>query len=182
MDDLESKFYQLEFAVSRSMRYMAKRRSFFLTLNQCVRIITAIGGAGTVASIFGDQPAIAVFGGIVGFGAAVDLVFEFAKRAMTYDHLFRCYADLGIDIAKSPRSDDAYRLLLERRLLIERDEPDSLDVLNVVCANDELEARGFDHRYLVRRWQRRFCQLGDIGEQSFPQIPAPQSALPVPTP
>jgi len=177
VSDLEEKFNQLDFAVSRSLRYAAKRRAFFERCNQIVRAIIAICGAGTVAAVFGDGGAVVYFGAIVGFAAAIDLVFEFSKRTMTYDHLYHCYADLGIEMATAGRTELDYRLFLTKRLQIEKHEPTSLDVLNVVCSNDELEARGYEHRYKVRYWQKFFCQFGDFGKQDFPLIPATKEPL-----
>jgi hypothetical protein len=177
VSDLEEKFNQLDFAVSRSLRYTAKRRAFFERCNQVVRAVIAICGAGTVAAVFGDGNVVVYFGAIVGLAAAADLVFEFSKRTMTYDHLYRCFADLGIELATAERTEQSHRLLLTKRLQIEKDEPTSLDVLNVICSNDELEARGYDHRYKVRYWQKLLCQFGDFGEQDFPLIPASKEPL-----
>jgi hypothetical protein len=174
----EENWYRLEFGVARSLRYTAKRRAFFEKCNQIVRAIIAIAGAGTVATVFHEKSnAPLFFGAVVGFTAAIDLVFEFSKRTMTYDHLYRCYADLGIEIAKTDRTEENYRLLLIKRLQIEKDEPTSLDVLNVVCSNDELEARGHDHRYKVRFWQKLFCQFGSFGAQDFPLIEASREPI-----
>jgi hypothetical protein len=170
---LEADWYKLEFGIARSLRYTAKRRAFFEKWGQLVRIITAIAGAGTVATVFHDAPVTTtVFGALVGFAAAIDLVFEFSKRAMSYDHLYRCYADLGVKIATSHQTEANYKSLVVDRLIIEKDEPTSLDVLNVICSNDELEARGYDYKYKVGFWQRLFSQFGNIGKQNFAIVKA----------
>jgi uncharacterized membrane protein YuzA (DUF378 family) len=172
MDSLEERWYELDFAVSRSLRYHAKRRRFFETCLQIVRVIIAVAGAGTVAAVFGESAKITItFGIIVGIAASIDLVFEFARRTMTYDHLYRCFADLYAEIAESDQNSEAqYKKMLSKRRLIEREEPTAYDVLSVVVSNEVLESRGYDFKYKVGYWQGVFAQFGDFGKQDFPKI------------
>jgi uncharacterized membrane protein YuzA (DUF378 family) len=172
MDSLEERWYELDFAVSRSMRYHAKRRRFFETCLQIVRVIIAVAGAGTVAAVFGDSARITVvFGIIVGVAAAVDLVFEFARRAMNYDHLYRCFAGLSAEIAEADQaSEPQCKKLSAKKRHIEMEEPTALDVLNVISSNEVRESRGFGYKYHVRYWQGLFAQFGDFGKQDFPKV------------
>jgi hypothetical protein len=173
MDTLEQRWYELDFSVSRSLRYHAKRRRFFETWLQIIRVITAFAGAGTVATLFGDKASgtTAIFGAVVAAAAAIDLVFEFARRSMIYDHLYRCFADLGAEIAEADQSSEAeYKKLLSKRRQIEREEPTGLDVLNVICSNEVRESKGYDYKYKVRYLQGLFAQFGDFGKQDFPKV------------
>jgi hypothetical protein len=172
-DDLDGQWLQLGFVIARSLRYDAKRRAFFERCNHLTRAISAIAGAGAVASAWhGSYGATLVAGLIVGIMSSLDLVFDFSKCAMVYDDLYKKYADLGIEVAGADRTAINCRLLSVKRLIVEREEPTLLAVLNVICANEEFKARDYDYMYEVKRLQKLFSQFIDIGQQKFKKIPA----------
>jgi hypothetical protein len=90
---------------------------------------------------------------------------------MTYDHLYRCFADLSAEIAEADQNHEpTYKRLLSKKRLFEREEPTTLDVLSVIVSNEILESRGYGFKYKVGCWQSLFAQFGDFGKQDFPKV------------
>lgn len=183
MSELDKQWYKLEFAVARSLRYHSKRRAFFERCNQVSRAVVVVSGAGSAFAAFAydsmlrnEQQAnvhahslswFLCLSIVVATAAGLDLIFEFSRRAMTYDHLYRCFADLSVDIARADKSEQSFRELYVRRLLLEKDEPTPLDVLNVVCSNEELQARGFAKGRKIHWWQNAFKQFFSLPPFDF---------------
>jgi hypothetical protein len=173
--ELAGEWYQLDFSIARSLRYHAKRRSFFQRCNQLTRALIAITSAGAIAAFVADNAggAVVVLGVIVGLATALDLVFDYSQRAMDYDGLYRRFADLNIRWASVDRTLENYRLLTVERLIIEKEEPTVLAVLNVICCNEELKARDFDFHYKVGQWQKMFCEVIDLWPSRCIRVPQP---------
>lgn len=89
---------------------------------------------------------------------------------MIYDGLYRRFADLGIKVASEKATDAKYRELIVERLVIERDEPTVLIVLDAICFNEELKSRGFEYSYKISNYQKAFCQIFNIGGAKIEQI------------
>lgn len=171
MSEAEESWYQLGFGVARSLRYHAKRRAFFERCDHLTRAITAIAGFGTVGSVLnGFHVAAIVAGSIVGVMTALDLVFDYSRRASVYDGLYRRFADLGVRVAGAVHSDANYRTFDVERLLIEKEEPTKLSVLDVLCANEELKARDFGYSHKVTLLQRSFCEILDLPPLTFDRV------------
>lgn len=161
--ELEGRWYQLDFAVGRSLRYHAKRRAFFEHCNHWTRAISAIAGFGTVAMVIqGFHWATITAGTIVGIATALDLVFDYSKRTMAYDDLYRRFADLGIKISDTSHTAENYRQLVTERRKIEKEEPTVMIVLDAVCHNEERKSRGFDDTYKINPMQKMLCQCFDF--------------------
>ncbi|HEY2069982.1 MAG TPA: hypothetical protein VGG48_10545 [Rhizomicrobium sp.] len=170
----EGDWIKLDFSIARSLRYDAKRRAFFERCNHLTRAVTAITGAGTVASVInGFHWASIVMGATVGIATALDLVVDFSSRAMSYDTLYKRFADLGIKVASSERTLENYRRFLVEKLVIEKEEPTVLSVLNVICANEELKSRAYPYQHRVDKFQKLICQFLDVGQQQFEKIEEP---------
>jgi hypothetical protein len=169
--DLEDQWYELSFSIARSLRYHAKRRAFFERCNQLTRALSAIFGAATVAAVIKGVPWItATMGAAVGISTALDLVFDFSRRAMLFDDLYRRFADLSVEIVSCDPSPENVRRIMIKRLLIEKEEPTLLSILNVLCSNEERIARGYPDVYKLGFWQKRLCQFWDIGPFKFELI------------
>lgn len=171
MSDADELWYQLAFGIARSLRYHAKRRAFFERCDHLTRAVTAIAGFGTVGSVLnGFHVAAILTGTIVGILTALDLVFDYSRRSSIYDSLYRRFADLGVKVAGADHTDANYRLFDVERLVIEKEEPTKLSVLDVLCSNEELKARGFDHFHKVTLLQRFFCEIIDLPPLKFDRI------------
>jgi hypothetical protein len=161
-DDLAGRFIALDFEVCKSLRYHAKRRAFFEACNHWTRALSAIFGAAAVAAAIADLRWVTIAAGVlIAIAQGLDLVLDFSKRATIYDGLYRRFADLAIELANVPVQDEAtLRRFKIARLLIEKDEPTPKDILNVLCSNEERQARGYEDGFEpLTNFQRRFAQV-----------------------
>jgi hypothetical protein len=111
---------------------------------------------------------------LVALTLSFDLVLDFARRARIHDDLRREFCELLAEMEQQViTNEEEYRRLSSKRLKIQVREPSPIEVLNVVCANEELEGRGFDYRYRVTRVQYFFRHFFSWSARNFPKVPAP---------
>ena len=154
--------YALDFAVAKSIRYHAKMRRFFDRLHQISVAISALTASAAVATLTvagGDRRLALWLSAAVACVTTLDLVIGFSERARTYDGLLRRFSDLRVRLVRNPAPSTAeLRILMADRLEIEKDEPTERTVLNLICNNEELVARGFPRENEARvSWWRRQC-------------------------
>jgi hypothetical protein len=163
-------FYQLAFAVNRSLRYHSLRRAFFERLHNFAMFLTTIGGSGVVVSAFADAGlGPQGFGVVVAVAAGLDRAFNFSRKASLHSSLYQRFSDLAakLDGAKNVSDADIRSWKAERRR-IEKDEPAVIDVLNIMCRNAEFVSRGRSDRAVsLRGYQRFFAQLGSLPPKSW---------------
>jgi hypothetical protein len=88
--------------------------------------------------------------------------------------LRREFAELLAEMEERPAtSDTEYRRFSAKRLKIQVREPPAIEVLNVVCVNEELEGRGYDYRYQVTRPQFLLRNFFSWNARDFPRVSAP---------
>ena len=154
--------YALDFAVAKSIRYHAKMRRFFDRLHQISVAISALTASAAVATLTvagGDHRLALWLSAGVALVTTLDLVIGFSERARTYDGLLRRFSDLRVRLVRNPAPSAAeMRAFMADRLEIEKDEPLERAVLNLICNNEELVARGFPRENEARvSWWRRQC-------------------------
>lgn len=170
----------LEFGVHKSLRYHAKRRSFFEALHMTSTAVSAVAGSAAFVSLLthlttkSTAPTIAlVASALIAVVTTLDLVIGYSQNARQHDALYQRFALLAADIVRKVDPDDEQiRQWSETRLLIEKDEPTTIDALNVICHNHEAEARGYgdDDIYRVRWYQRVFAQFFTLPPNRFPSL------------
>lgn len=170
----EAKLNQLEFSVSVSVRYHSKRRAWFDALARWPSVVSLIAGSAAFVSISQGMPTLATVASAATalFGGA-NLVFGFAERARRHDELVRKFTLLAAEIAEtaSPSHSDLRRWM-GAKYRIEAEEPSPNNVLNVLCHNEEAEARGYgpEHVHRVRWWQRAGAQICALPPNHFPSV------------
>lgn len=170
----EAKLTQLEFSVAVSIRYHARRRAWFDGLARWPSVVSLVAGSAAFVSISQGLPALATVASAATaiFGGA-NLVFGFAERARRHDDLVRKFTLLAAEIAEatSPSRADVRRWH-GAKIRIEAEEPTPNNVLNVLCHNEEAEARGYgpDHIYQVRWWQRAMAQVCALPPNRFQAV------------
>jgi hypothetical protein len=171
---IRKKRNKLLFGVRRSIRYHMRRRKFFERLDFWTKFSMVISGGGTIISVSGDAPhnGLAImFGGIVAFFAALDLVIGCAGAARDHHDLIRKFSALErqIVMAGNDIKENGLNALEIQRLEIEEDEPPQMRVLNILCHNELIKALGLDKKYLVHvGWFSRWCaQIADIGADKW---------------
>lgn len=161
----------LDFGVHVSMRYHAKRRAWFDALHRVAMVVAAVGGSAALATILGQQVQYAAWiAFVVAAAGAFDVAFSPAEKARKVDDLYRRFCDLAAEIAATADPPpDQIRLWKAKKLKIEADEPTAIDTLNVLCHNQEAEARGYgpEHRHRVRWWQSATAQLFTLPPNRF---------------
>ena len=157
--------YALDFAVAKSIRYHAKMRRFFDRLHQISVAISALTASAAVATLTvagGDHRLALWLSAAVALVTTLDLVIGFSERARTYDGLLRRFSDLRVRLVRNPAPSAAeMRAFMADRLEIEKDEPTERAVLNLICHNEELVARGFprENEAPVSWWRRQCAYL-----------------------
>jgi hypothetical protein len=155
----------LDFGVHKSIRYHAKRRSFFDVTHRVAMLLAVIGGSAAFFALIGDKTRVGQIAAlVVAIAAALDIVFALPENAREHDKLAERFSDLAVELALAQSGAiDTPRVveLKARRLALEKTEPTALDALNVICHNEEAEARGYgrDQIYRVSWGQKIFAQL-----------------------
>jgi len=118
-------------------------------------LVTITSTAAFVALIGESNTEIAKWSAlVVAVAAAMDITFGFPDLARLHDDLFRRFTDLATEMSKvaDPTEEDTRRFRAER-LMIEKNEPTTISVLEVQCANEECDARGLKGRRTIRIYQ-----------------------------
>lgn len=155
----------LDFGVHKSIRYHAKRRAFFDVTHRVAMLVAVISGSAAFFALVGDRTQVGQIAAlVVAIATALDLVFALPENAREHDKLAERFSDLAgeLAVAESGLVDGrAIAVLKAKRLAIEKGEPTALDALNVICHNEEAEARGYgrDHIYRVGWGQKVFAQV-----------------------
>jgi hypothetical protein len=161
--------HNLLFGVQRSVRYHNRRRLFFDRLNKISTFLSALFGTATVASALSSFNGAwtIVFAVLVAIFSVIDLVVGTAQAARMHYDLARKFIDLEKDIVskKKPAEEEMIKFQ-SRRLEIEADEPPPLKMLDMICHNELLRAKGYCSSEFVKiKWyQRLFAQFIDVGE------------------
>ncbi|MGA8551738.1 MAG: hypothetical protein WB678_16035 [Stellaceae bacterium] len=164
-EEVSSELIALDFGVHKSIRYHVKRRAFFDVMHRVAMLIAVIGGSAAFFALMGEKTEVGQIAALtVAIATALDLVFAFPENAREHDKLAERFSDLAVELALAQSGAVDGRRLAElkgKRLALERGEPTALDALNVICHNEEAEARGYDRDQIYRvGWgQKIFAQL-----------------------
>lgn len=164
-EEVSSELIALDFGVHKSIRYHVKRRAFFDVMHRVAMLIAVIGGSAAFFALIGEKTEVGQIAALtVAIATALDLVFAFPENAREHDKLAERFSDLAVELALAQSGAVDGRRLAElkgKRLALERGEPTALDALNVICHNEEAEARGYDRDQIYRvGWgQKIFAQL-----------------------
>ena len=172
-DDL----YKIDFAIGKSLRYHAKRRSFFDFIHRGSQAVSALAGSAAFVSLVGGQsPELAkIAAALLAAVSALNLVIGFSERARQYDGLYKRFSDLAVEIAECTQpTEELVRKWKAARLRIEKDEPTPLSALNVICHNEEAEARGLgiEYQYKIGILKSTFRHLFTFPPDRYESIKA----------
>lgn len=183
-EEVETALHYLSFGLAVSLRYHAKRWRWFEGLHNlaaATSILSATAAFATVISEYGDVGKwIAINLAAV---TALDLVMGFGRRATTHSELYQRFSALAAEIARAPSISAAdVRNWTADRLLLEASEPPSLGTLNVICHNEEVEARGLGDEHLRRLniLDRCLAQVGSLPRIRYRPLAPPPAGPGVP--
>lgn len=161
--DCSDERWNLDFVVSKSIRYHAYRRSFWDTLNNFSKTLTIVSGTAVLVTLVGAYKiAATTMAIIVALTSATDLVLGFSEKARSHDGLYRAFSLLAQDIAENENPDEqTISRWRRRRLEIEMDEPFIVDLLERRCSGEEARARGAELRpaWKLTNWEIAFSQF-----------------------
>ena len=165
-EEVEEGRYQLLFAVRRSRRYHMHRQLFFGRFNSLTTFLTTLSGSATFASVLADLTSWSIgLAAVTAFVAAMSFAGQTSTRQALHGDLAREFTALERDMVRAGGQIGAAELdeFTARRLEIEMKEPPLLRVLNVICHNEEIVARGLPIDLApVKRWQRGVAAFLDL--------------------
>ena len=175
--DLALERWNIDFSVSKSIRYHAYRRSFWDTWGNITNVLTIVSGTSVLISLVGKAPSVALaLSIVVALTSAADIVLRFSQKARDHDGLYRGFSRLAQDIAEVDHPTTATLAAWRRRRLeIEMDEPFIIDLLERRCAGEEARSRGSMVRpaWNLSRWQVALSQFIPLPANQRDEAPEP---------
>lgn len=168
-----SKAQGLLFSIRRSVRYHTARRKFFDSINNTITAISLIFGTANVVAIVSSHQTIAILLGIlVSSLIALNLVIKSYEKANNHTRFAGKFIDLEKLLLKKPLLEYTFDEVIsieQKRLEIERDEPPTKRVLDIVCHNELALAMGAPTNalYQVNWLQRTLKHFVDINEANI---------------
>jgi len=176
---IDPDFYRVDFSIHVSMRYHQARRAWWVSLNRMSSIAAALAGSAAVISVWGGGIGAAYVSAAAGGFAALNAALGFTDRAREHAELYRQFCAVASKMAvDADRDRSAARRYAAEVLLIEASEPPPISALNVVCHNQECEARNRpEYRHHVSLVNRFFKNVFTAWDD-FPPANKPKSSLP----
>lgn len=163
MEGLELERWNVDFDVSKSIRYHAYRRSFWEAFEYWSKALAVVSGTAVFVSVVGGSPLwTKVFAVAVALMGAADLVLGFGDKARLHDGLYRRFSRLAQDIAEGIKPTEIQISQWRRqRLEIEMDEPGVMDWLERRCSAEECKARGceMNSAWILPGWKIALSQF-----------------------
>lgn len=157
--------YQLDFALSRLIRYNGKRQRFFDGLHRMTAFVNAAAGTSAFVTVLSNRPLLAaVFTAAVALGSAADTAIAFAERARKYGEQRSRYFGLYETLLETPPEKFSKDRFRAKRLRIDSAGPPPMRVLDVMCRNEEQIARGWlvDDTVYIAPLRRLLSQWIDL--------------------
>ena len=166
-------WHALRFAARRSRRYHMRRERYFAKFHFLFGFLTTVAGSATFATILADLAVGAWLAGLTAFFGAIELVGQPYSRAIKHRELTQAFTRLEQEMHLPETDVTEARLhdLERKRLEIEVQEPPVLQVLNLICHNEEVLAGGYgsEHFRKIRWYQRVIASLFDLRLSTFQQ-------------
>src|SRR5437773_1773987 len=129
----------LLFNVRLSIRYHNRRREFFDTLNLVSNGLSVIFGSAAMAALLGQSNEwAALAAAAVTIVATTNLVVRSSERARQHHDLAKRF--IALEQKTLPATADDFFSLYAEKLAIEAEEPPMLDILSLICHNDQVSA------------------------------------------
>lgn len=169
--DLASQLDSQIFLYNKSIRYHSKKRRFFEFLHRLSQTFVLSGGSAAVAAIWSNNSSFSLIAtAVIGVSGILDFTFDFSGKARIHNDLYRRLIAVSADmISKHPKSFEEISVLRAERYTIGADSPTIGRVLDAICHNEELQARGDEESHFLRvRWyQRPFAMFIDLPPTTF---------------
>lgn len=179
--DLDQELFNIDFDVSKSIRYHDYRRAFWAAIDRWSKILTILTGTSVVVTILANRSDLSLDMAVaVAILSASDIVLGFGENVNFHNDQYRKYNKLSRRITKVSRAaltEDKIRDFRAERLKIERDERGQIDLLERRCAAEEAVARGVPINGV---WQLCWFQILVSQVAIFPIPRKPKQAVSAP--
>jgi len=126
------------------LRYHAKRRRFFENFSNFIKVSVVFTGSSAFMAVLGNKTDIALVATfLISILSALNLVFDFSKRALVHADLRKRFSELLKEIIIKEPTEENLKTWEAEKVLIEIDEPTALKVLDIHCHNEEAVALGY---------------------------------------
>jgi hypothetical protein len=172
VDDLEDEVFRLRHKALRNALYHSARYRFLDGVNRWFNFMVILTGTGAAAKIVDASTlaALALGGSIAAIGA-LQLVFDYAGRALRHEALQRRYYEMlaDIDCLTSPTLQDCAKWKGDISR-IAADEPPTMRALDAIADNQATSALmgGNRPRMKITRWQSVTRQFLAHNSGAFP--------------
>lgn len=155
--------HEFRFSATLSMIYHRRRATFLERASLLMTLLTLIGGASGVISLFGDGKIIAqIAGGLVTLIGLIDIVYRPAASAAVHRDWLKRWTAIknAVESTKEPSEDD-YRLWRNEIAVIETECVGELRALQGDCYNRTVRKLDIDtgNNYALRWYHRLLCQI-----------------------
>lgn len=165
LKEYEDQVWDLSIRIDQSIRYHNHRKRFFVSIHNWITFLVALTGTATFAAVIGPlgQKTPLIFAFLVTVCSLADLIVRSPEKIRLYDELSRKFIALEKKLLLSKEPDPDLLLQIRADILdIESDEPPPLRILNAVCRNETLQAKGCEKDKTIGRWQHRFKNFCDL--------------------
>jgi hypothetical protein len=157
IEELELQFGDLDFNVSKSLRYYMSLRSRWARLDRYNKAAGLLSGGLVIGGVIADSHFwTAISGGLVAILSGMDLILDFGRHERLYEGQYRRFSSLGQKVIdpETERSLASLRKLQRERREIEADDPTLDRWLERRCSRDEAIARALpvNDVWLQTRW------------------------------
>lgn len=161
----------INFLLNKSIRYFSKKRRFFDISHRTAQAIVLLGASSSVTAVFSENSKFALYTtALITIVGTIDYVFDLAGKSRLFDDLYRRTTALTAELIESVVADEQMVARVKsKRYEIYADAPAMNRVLEVVCHNEEVQARGLPitHEYKLTKVQRFFAYLFDLSPPRF---------------
>ena len=134
-------YEQVRFNVVRNAMYHEARQLWLERINRIFSLLVILLGTGAVISVVKNWLAPEYLGAAVAFIGALQLVFDFSRRAAEHAHLKRAYFDLLAEITEQTNADEERCAKWWADMVrITAQEPPVLKALDALAYNDAADA------------------------------------------
>jgi len=170
LKEYEDNKWALNIRIDQSIRYHNHRKRFFATTHNWITFLVALTGTATFVTVIAElgqkAPLIAAF--LVTVCSLADLIIRSPEKIRLYDELSRRFIGLDKKLLLLKKPDPDLLLQIQADILdIEADEPPPLRILNAICRNETLQAKGCKKDKIIGQWQQRLKHFYDLNPGSI---------------
>jgi len=163
----------VRFNVVRNALYHEARQLVLERINRVFSLIIILLGTGAVLSVLTSWLPTELIGATVATIGALQLVFDFSRRACEHAHLKRAYYELLAEIDENPNATEEQCTSWHAKMVrLTAQEPPTLKALDAIAYNDAADALELpeDDRLIIPWYCRIFAHFWRFNGMRFNKI------------